>query len=200
MKINWRAILPYVLGFSTASTGSMVAVQQGWFGGEMQAPPLEMRAAPAVKAAPKVEAVATDSLEEEEEDYRSSADENERATQYKRVQKPPKNGMRVGCICMDYIDQEVTGTGACAGHGGVRFWLYQLADASIVEYPTRTHNEHPDALNADEIKNLRLGGKKKVSESVFGLGFFELLFGMMFCITIAYIVRVWFAPASNTNP
>lgn len=196
MRINWKAILPYVLGFGTASTGTMVGVQQGWFGGGEEVRAVEMPVGKYKNEVGERDSVGAEDggreLGNEDEEYRTSEGEGERSTQYKRVPKPPKNAMRVGCLCMDYTELDVTGGGACAGRGGVRFWMYQLADGSVVQHPTAAHNAHPEALNEVELKNLRWSGKKKSEKGGLGMGMYEVLFGMMFCVTVAYVVRLWF--------
>lgn len=59
----------------------------------------------------------------------------------------PEGSERVGCICMDYFVQEHTGRGACGGHNGVRFWLYELPSGDTVQIPTLRHEAHPDTLS-----------------------------------------------------
>ena len=59
----------------------------------------------------------------------------------------PEGSERVGCVCMDYFVQEHIGRGACGGHNGVRFWLYQLPSGDTVQIPTLRHEAHPDTLS-----------------------------------------------------
>jgi hypothetical protein len=191
MSFNWKAIIPYILGLGTASTGSVVAYQQGWLS-DSPPPAQQTPALPPTANSDTTIHISPD------EDFRTSDQPNEKNTQYQRTTKPPKNALRVGCICMDYVQLEVNGGGACAGRGGVRFWLYQLSDGSIVQHATPAHNAHPEPLNPTEMQNLRYGGKKKTDKQGFHLGMFEVLFGLMFCVTVAYIVRIWFAPTPPT--
>lgn len=66
----------------------------------------------------------------------------------------PEGSQRVGCICMDYRIQKNLGTGACSGHNGVRFWLYQLPSGDTVKIPTLRHEAHPDTLSDAQIVEL----------------------------------------------
>ncbi len=59
------------------------------------------------------------------------------ATTFHRPDRPP--GQRIGCLCMDGSESTQTGNGACAGHGGVRFWTYQLENEEVYYYPTNRH-------------------------------------------------------------
>jgi hypothetical protein len=198
MTFNWKAILPYILGLGTASTGSVVAFQQGWLS-DSPPPTQQMPALPPAANSDSPDKNTDTTIHiNPDEDFRTSDQPNEKNTQYQRTSKPPKNALRVGCICMDYIQLDVNGGGACAGRGGVRFWLYQLPDGAIVQHATPAHNAHPEPLNPTEMQNLRYNGKKKTDKPNFQFGMFEVLFGLMFCVTVAYIVRVWFAPPPPT--
>ena len=92
-----------------------------------------------------------------------------------------------------FIDER--GQGACSGYGGVRFWIYQVGEDSTVFYPTDNHWAHPDSLSELELNNLssrttdepmgRSPGRR-------GMSFGEIALGMMVCLTIAYIAKLWF--------
>ena len=59
-------------------------------------------------------------------------------------------GKRTGCICMDGSEDENRGRGACAGHGGVRYWKHELPDGKEMHHATSRHFRHPDPLSKDE--------------------------------------------------
>jgi hypothetical protein len=94
--------------------------------------------------------------------WRSSDLEGEQAVlrQSRYRKKPdgsqllPKGSTRVGCICMDYIEQQHTGRGACGGHNGVRFWVYQLPNGDTSRIATLRHEGHPDTLADTDILKL----------------------------------------------
>jgi hypothetical protein len=94
--------------------------------------------------------------------WRSSDLEGEQAVlrQNRRGKKPdgseklPEGSMRVSCICMDYIEQQHIGRGACGGHNGVRFWVYALPNGDTARIPTLRHDGHPDTLLDTEILKL----------------------------------------------
>lgn len=66
----------------------------------------------------------------------------------------PEGSQRVGCVCMDYIAQQRIGSGACNGHNGVRFWLYELPSGDTVKIPTLRHEAHPDTLTDAALMQL----------------------------------------------
>jgi hypothetical protein len=66
----------------------------------------------------------------------------------------PEGSERVGCICMDYFVLDRIGRGACTGHNGVRFWLYQLPSGDTVQIPTLRHEGHPDTLDNSTLLQL----------------------------------------------
>ena len=94
--------------------------------------------------------------------WRSSDLEGEQAVlrQNRKGKKPdgsellPEGSTRVGCICMDYFEQQHTGRGACGGHDGVRFWVYQLPNGDTTRIATLRHEGHPDTLLDTEILKL----------------------------------------------
>lgn len=71
----------------------------------------------------------------------------------------PEGSERVGCVCMDYFVLKLIGKGACTGHNGVRFWLYQLPTGDTVQIPTLRHEGHPDTL--DDAGLLQLAAYKR---------------------------------------
>ena len=89
--------------------------------------------------------------------YRSSDNDPKNATTYQRHKannhaEKSKNQMdlpRVGCICMDGIAQQKTERGACSGHKGVRFWVYQRTNGDTLLNATERHLLHPEPLAAD---------------------------------------------------
>lgn len=62
----------------------------------------------------------------------------------------PAGAFRVGCVCMDDTRSGTRSTGACSGHGGVRFWVYQTVSGDTVQVLTARHERHPHALTAAE--------------------------------------------------
>lgn len=80
--------------------------------------------------------------------------QNRRAKKHDGSELLPEGSMRVGCVCMDYIEQQHTGRGACGGHNGVRFWLYALPNGGTGRIPTLRHEGHPDTLLDTEIVKL----------------------------------------------
>jgi hypothetical protein len=66
----------------------------------------------------------------------------------------PEGSERVGCICMDYFVSQRIGQGACGGHNGVRFWLYELPSGDTVQIPTLRHEAHPDTLDDGALVQL----------------------------------------------
>lgn len=196
--MNWKRLLPYLFGFGTATSGSLVAIHQGWLGGSSGSEQYVAEAAELVEDSVQMVGTETDSIEEEV--YRTSEQPNEKSTQHVRSfsPKPPKDGFRVGCICMDGDRQENKGGGACAGHGGVRFWLYQLPNGSLLEHPTDRHADHPEPLSETEMKNLVGAGRKKKENAAAagGIGMYEVLFGLMICVTIGYAIKVWWQPST----
>ena len=82
-----------------------------------------------------------------EQVWRSSDLREENPTiRSQRQQKKPdsmaiilETAPRIGCVCMDYPQQNRVSTGTCTGHGGVRFWLYQLPSGDTLMVATRRH-------------------------------------------------------------
>ena len=129
-----------------------------------------------------------------DEQFRTSDQPGERGTGFSKSDKPPK-GLRVACICMDGSRRDERGKGACSGYGGVRFWVYQVAEDSTVLYPTENHWAHPDSLSEEELNNLSSRTADEPmgkSPGRRGLNFGEIALGMMVCLTIAYIAKLWF--------
>ncbi|MEZ4885635.1 MAG: hypothetical protein R3E32_12955 [Chitinophagales bacterium] len=86
---------------------------------------------------------------------RTSEGKGEKGTQYQRKNQNFKGvGRRVGAMCMDDSMQEEGGRGACSGHGGVRFWLYEKEDGTIERIATQRHLDHPDPLDSEEMSYL----------------------------------------------
>jgi len=139
-----------------------------------------------------------DSAEQEQagwdEHFHTSDLPGERGTGFSRSDDPPK-GLRVGCICMDYSRRDERGKGACSGYGGVRFWIYQVAEDSVAYFPTENHWAHPDSLSQEELMNLSSRNTDEplgAAPGRRGLPFGEIALGMMVCLTIAYIAKLWF--------
>jgi hypothetical protein len=66
----------------------------------------------------------------------------------------PEGSERVGCVCMDYFVLTKLGRGACTGHNGVRFWLYELPTGDTVQIATLRHEANPDTLSDAQLLQL----------------------------------------------
>jgi hypothetical protein len=91
----------------------------------------------------------TDTEEGLDKIFHTADIEGETATQPNRrkgqkTQILPEGSARVGCVCMTGEVRSTTGTGSCAGHGGVRYWLVVNAQGDTLQYPTGRQ-----ALNAE---------------------------------------------------
>jgi hypothetical protein len=87
--------------------------------------------------------------------YRSSEEVNNKKTFFERKAKekntaPTNNALadfeRVGCVCMDESMRRQTERGACSGHKGVRFWIYQRTNGDTLMQATERHLLHPEAM------------------------------------------------------
>jgi hypothetical protein len=95
-----------------------------------------------------------------EEVFRTSDHDDEIPTNYRkrhgkqrRVSVPP-GAFRIGCICMDDTRSDTRSTGACSGHGGVRYWVYRTTGGDTVHILTARHERHPHPLSAAEMSEL----------------------------------------------
>ncbi|MBV6443377.1 MAG: hypothetical protein EPGJADBJ_05116 [Saprospiraceae bacterium] len=95
-----------------------------------------------------------------EDIFRTSDHESETPTnrrqregRTKRV-SVPKGAFRIGCLCMDDTWSDTKSTGACSGHGGVRFWVYRTPAGDTVHVMTDRHERHPHPLSAAEMSEL----------------------------------------------
>lgn len=160
------------------------------------------------QAARQIEAqLASDSASSAQEDFweqtwRSSEQPGERASTFRwHKGSAPPSGRRIGAICMDDTRQDDAGRGACSGHGGVRFWIYQTHGDSIVLHPSERHWNHPEPLSPEERMSLAASYEKEKTGAPLGraaqdghrLGWPEMLLGLMACLTIAYVARLWFS-------
>lgn len=126
-------------------------------------------------------------------------EETFRTSEWDAVISDRPEGRRIGCICMDGSPQNEKGRGACAGYGGVRFWLYQNGDSIIMD-PTRRHYSHP-APFTDEEKE-RLAAYNENERMAYGAArggddFARIVMVMMVCITIGYVARLYFTHGSD---
>lgn len=129
-----------------------------------------------------------------DEYYRTSEQQGRPASGFD-PNAPKPSGKRVGCICMDGVRQDKGGRGACSGHGGVRYWIYQVTEDSTALYPTDNHWEHPEPLDNQERMSLAAyneEGSDNPPGRGFRIGWGETLLGLMVCVTIAYIAKLWF--------
>jgi len=86
--------------------------------------------------------------------FRTSELPGENPTRGGKRVSAPAGAMRVGCICMDETHSATRSTGACSGHGGVRFWLYKTVEGDTVRVLTGRHERHPHALDSVERSEL----------------------------------------------
>lgn len=127
-------------------------------------------------------------------------EETFRTSEWDAVVSDRPEGRRIGCICMDGTPQDDKGRGACAGYGGVRFWLYQNGDSIIMD-PTRRHYWHPAPFTDEEKQRLAAYNEKDQtaygSGNRFGSDFSNIVMVMMVCLTIAYVARLYFTHEAN---
>lgn len=130
-----------------------------------------------------------------DEVYRTSQNPDTTQPRY-----PPKDGIRIGCICMDNTAQDDVGRGACSGRGGVRYWLYKLPDKTEpVYFATERHHNHPQDLTPTELQRLDAHNpyrKPKPDADSNALmpiipmgGVLQLLTVIILCTTVITIVR-----------
>ena len=63
---------------------------------------------------------------------------------------------RIGCVCQDNTYSQATGSGACAGHGGVKQWLYAPSPAKQSLLPATTSGE-PNTFRPEDYEEIRVG-------------------------------------------
>jgi hypothetical protein len=156
--------------------------------------------------------IETDSLLKMEDDadwdesYRTSEEEGEKGTQFSfDVMHPPEGSERMGCICMDEVSMDLKGTGACSGHGGVRFWVYKLENGDEFLLPTDRHKSHPSLLTEEELSGLSAFNKKgKFGNAYSGSGgsrlsWEELMAILAICVTIAFIAKTFWGGQNDKN-
>ena len=216
MKTFWKKITPYFLGISVLGSSSAVAWEIGWieiiYEYFCEEVPIASKQETSLEILPSPKADSsiskhTESIfnsdstpspidfitwidSEEEEDIHSSKMKQNPAS---KTQKP--TGNRIGCICMDDDRQNKRGTGACSGHGGVRFWLYQQESGWILEFPTKRHKKHPAPLSYEErtrLASFKIKDKTSDKQS----SFLDLLMLVICCLTIAYIAKLWWEKKS----
>ncbi len=138
--------------------------------------------------------------------YRSSDQLGERGTRFHfDINHPPAGATRIGCICMDGTTMDLKGGGACAGYGGVRYWVYESKEGEEILFPTDRHLEHPDPLSEEELANLSAHNRKEKYGNSYnrgfgtGLGWEELLAIIMICATIAFVTKTIWSNNNNNN-
>jgi len=95
-----------------------------------------------------------------EEIFRTSDQAGETPTNRRQRDKKvkrvsvPNGAFRIGCHCMDGSYSDTRSIGACAGHGGVRFWVYRTREGDTVHVLTARHETHPQPLDAAEMSEL----------------------------------------------
>jgi hypothetical protein len=106
---------------------------------------------------------------------------------------------------MDEISMDLKGTGACSGHGGVRFWIYKLKNGDDFLLPTERHKSHPDPLTDEELSNLTAFSKKNKFGDAYGsngggrLSWEELMAILAICVTIAFMAKTFWGGKNNGN-
>lgn len=125
-----------------------------------------------------------------------------RSSEWETVISDFPKGRRMGCICMDGTPKDDKGQGACAGYGGVRFWLYETSD-SLIMHPTERHYEHPEPFTEEEKQNLSAYNEKgdmpmgAARNDNFGGDFANIVMVLMVCATIGYIARLYFTHGTD---
>jgi hypothetical protein len=156
--------------------------------------------------------IEADSLLKKEDDagwderYRTSEEEGEKGTQFSfDVVHPPEGSKRMGCICMDEVSMDLKGTGACSGHGGVRFWVYELKDGDEFLLPTERHKSHPSPLTEEELSGLSALNKKEKYGNAYGsdgdsrLSWEELMAILAICVTIAFMAKTFWGGQKRSD-
>jgi hypothetical protein len=144
-----------------------------------------------------------------DENYRTSDEDGEKGTRFSfDVVHAPEGSERIGCICMDEISMDLKGTGACSGHGGVRFWIYELENGDEFLLQTERHKSHPSLLTEEELNNLSAFSKKEKYGDAYEtsgnsgqsrLSWEELLAILAICVTIAFMVKTFWGGQNNRN-
>jgi len=104
--------------------------------------------------------IASDEKARIEEIFRTSDQAGETPTNRRQRDKKvkrvsvPKGAFRVGCHCMDGSYSDTRSIGSCAGHGGVRYWVYRTREGDTVHVLTARHEIHPQPLDAAEMSEL----------------------------------------------
>lgn len=151
-----------------------------------------------------IEEVLIDQLSDEElwdTAYHTSDEEGEKSTQYHHRESPPDGAIRTGCECMDGEVLEQKGQGACSGHGGVRYWRYQLVDGDLYLMPTDRHRDHPEPLSKTEIQNLSAHNTGAPKSYFYRRGssmsWMDMVSLLIICLTVAYVARLIWQDGNN---
>lgn len=111
------------------------------------------------------------------------------------VRVMPGKGRRIGAICVDGSTSKATGRGACSGHGGVAYWLYE---DSTGRQPVRVE---PTARAGDSLTGRSAGpladaartvGDEAVVQEHWARPFFEFGSVVAVCLMLGYIARLFF--------
>ena len=214
---NWKKIIAYLLGFGSLGSGTALVLDYALTMAspevENTSPKLVSESAPTAreKTINPIDSnteIREDDFDDWEEIFRTSDLEGEQATQYSRrrfkkekdianIPPLPAGAKRIGCLCMDDVEQEKKGSGACAGRGGVRFWIYELTDGKIHQHPTERHLFHPESLTELELSNLSAHQEEEaVFEAPYNRGrswqFYEMMTVIFVCITVSFIAYLYF--------
>ncbi|WMX17547.1 hypothetical protein [Aureispira sp. CCB-E] len=214
MKKTWYKMTPYIIGISLFGSGSAFAWELGWIEliiqhfwyeipiSHKEKTPLISDSSTIILDTPNDSIKLSPEnliewIESEEDDLYTSKMTNNNYSAKEKNQKP--SGNRIGCICMDNDRQNRQGTGACSGHGGVRFWLHQQENGLILEYPTSHHKRHPAPLSYDELSKLASFKRKQKEKNTNSnqSTFLDMLMLFIVCLTIAYIAKLWWEKSST---
>ncbi len=114
-------------------------------------------------------------------------------------------GKRTGCLCMDGEEEKNKGRGACAGRGGVRYWIHESPEGKEIHHPTARHLRHPDPMSKEEKLGLAAyneeddEGKKPPGGGWGGImgGFVNLAIVLGASSMVIYYMRNILAPKSK---
>jgi hypothetical protein len=209
MQTIWKKITPYFIGISLFGSSSALAWEVGWIELLVQhfweeSIVINTEIVPSVidslTLLPKIRKDTLQApiediitwIDSEEELHTSKIKDTPDFTKQQNYQ-PSEN--RVGCICMDDNRQNKQGTGACSGHGGVRFWLHQQDNGLILEFPTLHHKKHPAPLSFEELSKLVSYKSKQKRHKDTNPNpqstFLDMLMLFIVCLTIAYVAKLW---------
>ncbi|GAB4336984.1 MAG: hypothetical protein OHK0038_15320 [Flammeovirgaceae bacterium] len=129
-------------------------------------------------------------LDEPEEVYRTSDEDEEKPTSKKNKNKKKSltlEGERIGCECMNGELTYQTGSGACSKKGGVRFWIYKKQNGEIYKIATNRHLKELKTL--EKSPNFDLSFDKDKQN---GINIYETISVVAICALIMYVLKIFF--------